>query len=55
MVYTAEELAERWRVSPLTIYKLVNEGRLKAFRIQRSIRIKESDIEEFENRGGSRE
>lgn len=55
MFYTAEEVAERWRVTPDTVYKLVRSGSLKAFRIQRSIRIKEEDIEAFEERGGSRE
>lgn len=51
MVYTAEELAERWRVTLPTVYKLINEGKLKAFRIMRSVRVKEEDVEEFENRG----
>jgi excisionase family DNA binding protein len=49
MVFTVEEVAERWKVHPATVYKLVKAGKLKAFRVQRVFRIRMDDLEEYEN------
>jgi excisionase family DNA binding protein len=46
--YTPESLAERWDVSAATVRTLVREGRLRAFRVGRQIRIRPEWVEEFE-------
>lgn len=45
--YTVRTLAERLSVKPLTIYRLVAEGKLPAVRIGRSIRFDPDRIEAF--------
>lgn len=45
--YTVRTLAERLAVKPLTIYRLVAEGKLPAVRIGRSIRFNPDRIEAF--------
>ncbi len=45
--YTVRTLAERLSVKPLTIYRLVAEGKLPAVRIGRSIRFNPDRIEAF--------
>ncbi len=44
--YLVEELAERLRVSNMTIYRYIKAGRLKAYKIGKEFRI---DKEEFNN------
>lgn len=41
--YTIYELATAWGVNPMTVWRRIKEGKLKAFRVGRSWRIKESD------------
>lgn len=45
--YTVRTLAERLVVKPLTIYRLVAEGKLPAVRIGRAIRFDPDRIEAF--------
>jgi len=45
--YTVRTLAEKLAVKPLTIYRLVAEGRLPAVRIGRSIRFEPDAITAF--------
>lgn len=45
--YTVRTLADRLAVKPLTIYRLVAEGKLPAVRIGRSIRFDPDRIEAF--------
>ena len=47
---TANEVAERLRVSKQTITVLVRKGELKAVRVGNLLRFEESDIEEFIDR-----
>lgn len=41
------EASERLGVTLRTLYRLVNEGRLPAYKIGRVIRLKEADVEVF--------
>ncbi len=45
--YTAEEVAELLRVTPLTVYRMIKDGRLKAHRIGRSLRITRENIDQW--------
>lgn len=42
------EVAERWRVSKMTIYRLIEDGTLPVIRVGRSFRIALSDVERME-------
>jgi excisionase family DNA binding protein len=44
---TVKELAERLAVKPLTIYRLVNEGKLPAVKIGRAIRFEPDAVAAF--------
>ena len=54
-ILTAPELAERWRCGTDSIYRLVKAGKLKAFKIGTDYRIKESEVERYENGGADDE
>jgi excisionase family DNA binding protein len=45
--YTVKTLAERLAVKPLTIYRLVDQGKLPAVRIGRSIRFDPDAVAAF--------
>lgn len=45
--YTVKTLAEKLAVQPLTIYRLVGEGKLPAVRIGRVIRFEPSAVDAF--------
>ena len=47
--FTPETLAERWLCSAETVRQLVHQGRLRAFRVGRMIRIPLVAVEEYEN------
>lgn len=49
MIYTPEELAERWRCSAVTVYRLLNDGRLAGFRVGRAWRVPEEAVRQYEN------
>ena len=42
------EAAERLGVTTATLYRFIDEGRLPAYRMGRVIRLKESELEDFE-------
>jgi excisionase family DNA binding protein len=44
---TVAELAEQLRVSNMTVYRLVQSGRLPATRVGRSYRIREEDVDRY--------
>ena len=44
---TVAEVAAMMRVSKMTVYRLVHDGRLPAVRVGRSFRVKEEDVEEY--------
>ena len=41
------EAAERLGVVPRTLYRMINEGQIPAYKMGRVIRVKESDLDEF--------
>ncbi len=44
---TVGEVARMLRVSTMTVYRLINAGRLPAVRIGRSFRLREVDIDRY--------
>ena len=46
-IMTITEVAEYLKISEVTTYKLVQEGKMPAFKIGRHWRIKKSDLTEF--------
>lgn len=46
-LYTVKEVAEYLKVKPDTVSKWVQKGKLKSFKIQGALRIKEIDLIEF--------
>jgi len=45
--YTVRTLAEKLAVKPLTIYRLVKEGKIPAVKIGRSVRFDPASIDAF--------
>ena len=50
---TVRELADRWSMAPLTIRRLIDSGKLPAYRIQlsrrqRAVRIRLDDVFQYE-------
>ena len=43
-------VARRWGVKAMTVYRLVESGRLRAVRIGRALRFRLTDIEAYEAR-----
>jgi excisionase family DNA binding protein len=46
-IMTVTQVAEYLQISEITTYKLVNEGKIKAFKIGRHWRVKKEDLSEF--------
>jgi excisionase family DNA binding protein len=46
-IMTITQVAEYLQISEMTTYKLVNEGKIKAFKIGRHWRVKKEDLSEF--------
>jgi excisionase family DNA binding protein len=46
-IMTVSEVAEYFKISEVTTYKLVQEGKIPAFKIGRHWRVKRSDLGEF--------
>ena len=44
---TVAEVAERLRVSTMTVYRLIQSGELPAARIGKSYRLREEDVDGF--------
>jgi excisionase family DNA binding protein len=47
-VWTVDEIAARWRVSRMTVYRLCHSGDLPALRIGRTFRITNTDLHAYE-------
>jgi len=45
--YSVKTLAEKLAINPMTIYRMVDQGRLPAVRIGRTIRFRPADIDAF--------
>lgn len=48
----AEDVAQRWQVTPAQIYRLSREGKLPTVRVGRYFRYSLASIEAFEQSGG---
>lgn len=48
---TVNEVANILRVSNMTVYRLVKGGQIPAIRVGKNYRIKESDVNDYLNRG----
>lgn len=47
--WTVEEVAERWRVSKMTVYRLCQSGKLTHARLGGSYRIPDDALKEYES------
>ena len=54
-IMTVAEVASRWRCGTDTVYRAIKAGKLKAFRVGQDYRIKEAEVERYENGGESDE
>lgn len=45
--YTAQELADKLRVNIMTIYRYIDRGRLKAYKIGKEFRIDNKEFDRF--------
>jgi len=45
--YTVKTLAEKLAIRPITVYRMVDQGKLPAVRIGKSIRFRPADIDAF--------
>ncbi len=46
--YTVAEVAEMWKVSTKTIHRLLRRGKLRAVKVGRATRIRETEVERYE-------
>jgi excisionase family DNA binding protein len=44
---TVKEVAQAFKVSPITIYRMVSDGRLRAVRIGKALRFTPADLKAF--------
>lgn len=54
-VLTVSEVAARWKCGTDSVYRMIKSGRLKAFRIGQDYRIREAEVERYEDGGGADE
>lgn len=47
--YTIKALAQRWQVHYSTIYRLIQSGKLKTFKVGDQVRITAEEVRRFEN------
>lgn len=45
--YTLEEIAQKLRVSYMTMYRWVKDGKLKAVKAGKQYRVKQSELDKF--------
>ena len=48
--YTAKELAETLSLNVMTIYRYIDAGKLKAYKIGKEFRIEKAEFERFMNK-----
>lgn len=53
-VYSTVDLVQRWQCSPDLVYRLLESGELRGFKIGRWWRITEAAVHEFENTPGEK-
>ena len=47
---TVQEVAELMRVSTMTVYRLIKAGELRAARVGRSLRLRDSEVQAYLDR-----
>lgn len=52
--YLVEELAEKLRVSPMTIYRYIKAGKVNAYKIGKEFRIGKVDFQDFLNKASTK-
>jgi excisionase family DNA binding protein len=45
--YTAKEISEKLKLNVMTIYRYINAGKLKAYKIGKEFRVEKEEFEEF--------
>lgn len=45
--YTSQEVAKRFKVTYLTVFRWIKSGKLKAFKVGKQYRVKQEDLEAF--------
>jgi excisionase family DNA binding protein len=50
-IYTTEQVAQLLQIHPLTVLKYISSGKLRAIKLGRVYRIRESEIQKFLDRG----
>ena len=48
--YTAKELADKLSLNVMTIYRYIDAGKLKAYKIGKEFRIEKAEFERFMNK-----
>ena len=46
-VFSSKEVAEKFKVTYLTVFRWIKSGKLKAFRVGKQYRVKQEDLEAF--------
>ncbi|WP_319642653.1 helix-turn-helix domain-containing protein [Methanovulcanius yangii] len=50
-IYTVDEIAEILSITPMTVRRYINEGKIKAIKIARSWRIRRDELERIMEEG----
>jgi excisionase family DNA binding protein len=48
--YTAKEISDKLKLNVMTIYRYINSGKIKAYKIGKEFRVEKEEFEEFLNR-----
>jgi len=46
-VYSSKEVADKFKVTYLTVFRWIKSGKLKAFKVGKQYRIKQEDLDTF--------
>ncbi len=46
-VFSTKEVAEKFKVTYLTVFRWIKAGKLKAFKVGKQYRVKQEDLEAF--------
>jgi len=46
-LYTVEQVAKKLKVSKITVYRFIKKGKIRASKIGKEYRVKESNLEDF--------
>lgn len=46
-VFSTKEVAEKFKVTYLTVFRWIKAGKLKAFKVGKQYRVKQEDLETF--------